>query len=610
MALYISWGGTLAGAVAPQKLYAARTAGGIEVRAPVENRPADERMTPVTFGGMLGWFHHPPARARNVGVVLVPPVGRDWRCSYRPLQALANHLASEGIVTLRYDHLGTGDSLGLSDPAADAVPVWLDGIDRAVAELRDHAGVAEVVLIGLRIGATLAMARPRDIDGAVLLAPVLSGRSWLQQLRFSNGNGLGRTADWDEGLDTELQLSTATLAGIERMKLKSAPGAGPILIAAQNKLIANFAAQLAASRTGVEAIDFPGFNQLFLEPEFSLAPIEVIDRVRRWLDAEFGLALGGQAGWRAPPPAVLKAHGVIERVVTFGPGLRGMLCEPEVGRGENCAALICGSGCDPRAGPGGFSAYAARGLASAGVASLRFDFGGIGDSDPPSGGRPVHPYETPREQDLEAAIRVLAANGYETVSTVGICSGAYHAIRAAWRFPAVLRAFAINPIKITWNPRDSIDFSWGVGEFSHPTSHYAKALLSPKAWREAWRRKLRLSTAVAVFSDRLRSRIKGLIERRLARSPLNQMKQFLSRGGRVFFLMGERDGSREEIETHFGREAALLSGGRNAMLVVNPIIDHAMLHQRSRQLVLDELTQWLVHKPRPTCSDDPGAMPQ
>jgi len=56
----------------------------------------------IAFEGHAGWLHTPDAdRAREVGVVVCSPLGRDARCAHLPLRLLAEDLASAGVVTLR-----------------------------------------------------------------------------------------------------------------------------------------------------------------------------------------------------------------------------------------------------------------------------------------------------------------------------------------------------------------------------------------------------------------------------------------------------------------------------------------------------------------------------
>ena len=140
-------------------------------------------MQPIAFERMLGWLHTPRGHNTGVGVVMVSALGRDGRCAYMPTRLFADQLAAAGYPTLRYDHLGTGDSLDLPDGDADALSEWLGGIKHAAEALRADAGVTRVVLGGLRTGASLAAAAAAaasmEADGLLLLAPVLSGRSWF-----------------------------------------------------------------------------------------------------------------------------------------------------------------------------------------------------------------------------------------------------------------------------------------------------------------------------------------------------------------------------------------------------------------------------------------------
>lgn len=68
---------------------------------------------------------------------------------------MANHLAENGFNVLRFDYRGTGDSEGrFEDMRLDD---WLEDIRDASAALVSHAGVSDVVLMGVRLGATLAL---------------------------------------------------------------------------------------------------------------------------------------------------------------------------------------------------------------------------------------------------------------------------------------------------------------------------------------------------------------------------------------------------------------------------------------------------------------------
>jgi len=102
---------------------------------------------------LFGWLHL-PAQAR-AGVVLCRPVGFEALSSRRAYRSLAEQLACAGLVTLRFDYTGTGDSAG--DTAEEvSIATWLSDITAAVDFVR-QTGVSCVGLIGLRLGAMLAV---------------------------------------------------------------------------------------------------------------------------------------------------------------------------------------------------------------------------------------------------------------------------------------------------------------------------------------------------------------------------------------------------------------------------------------------------------------------
>jgi alpha-beta hydrolase superfamily lysophospholipase len=558
-------------------------------------------MTPVAFDGRLGWLHMPLGDNTGVGVVLVSALGRDGRCAYMPMRLLADQLAAAGYPTIRYDHLGTGDSLDLPDPEADALPHWLDGIERAAQRLRIHAGVNRVILGGARTGATLAAISPLPVDGLILLAPVLGGRAWLRRQRFSAGLAKKSegAASEEQPLDAEgLWLSSATVASLADVDLsRLPPPRSQVFLAFQNKPVGDFAAGLAKAGASLRTTDFPGFSEMFLETTVNEPPLELFERVKAWLletfDPQRATGSSGQALPTEPP--VLRPPGAVESLVSFGGSLRGVLCEPEGAGADGPAVLFCNTGGDPRAGSGGFASEAARRLAAQGVASLRFDFAGIGDSPMPGETIRSHVFETPREADADAAVNFLAERGHEVV-VVGTCSGAYHALRTAWRNPKVTGVFAVSPIKVLWRPGDSVSFA--RDEYLYALKAYAAALFRRDAWKLIIQNKVGVGGLFLALSNRLRSRAIGWISRSLGDSPLGRTRRFVRRGGRASFIMGVNDTSLEEIGTYFGAEGAQLKRLPTVSVEVIPDLDHGLARRASRETAMNRLETWLTATPR------------
>lgn len=113
-----------------------------------------------------------------------------------------------------------------------------------------------------------------------------------------------------------------------------------------------------------------------------------------------------------------------QTAVTFGPqsALFGILTEPETSGPDVPVMLLFNSGLLPRQGPHRMNARIARDLAEVGMASLRFDLSGLGDSQAigsESGSR------AQAVRDLKSAMDWLSrTRGTRRFLVFGICSGA------------------------------------------------------------------------------------------------------------------------------------------------------------------------------------------
>lgn len=119
-----------------------------------------------------------------------------------------------------------------------------------------------------------------------------------------------------------------------------------------------------------------------------------------------------------------------ERALRFGrsANLVGILTEPDGGSAPGLpAAVFLNSGILHRVGASRLYVKFARSLAEQGFTSLRFDFSGVGDSEPR---RDALPFEESAVIEASEAMDHLAATkGIERFFLVGLCSGsdvAYH----------------------------------------------------------------------------------------------------------------------------------------------------------------------------------------
>jgi pimeloyl-ACP methyl ester carboxylesterase len=145
-------------------------------------------------GSALYGVHHPPrgSTPRASGVVLCYPFAQEYMRAHRAFRQLSLLLSGEGFHTLRFDYSGTGDSYG--EPQEMSVANWETDLATAIEELMDSAAVDSVWLVGLRLGAALALrasSRP-EVRGVILWDPIVSGHAQLADAHGVNGdNGKG-----------------------------------------------------------------------------------------------------------------------------------------------------------------------------------------------------------------------------------------------------------------------------------------------------------------------------------------------------------------------------------------------------------------------------------
>ena len=140
-------------------------------------------------GEQIFTIRHVPPQAILGAAILVAPVLNEAAKSHLALTLLADRLARNGIVSLRYDHLGMGDSAGsVRDGTLD---VWQAGLDALVDRMASDFPGVPLTVAGIRFGATLAaLSEHEAIDQCVLWDPVTSGSRFVDQLEDHNRNAI------------------------------------------------------------------------------------------------------------------------------------------------------------------------------------------------------------------------------------------------------------------------------------------------------------------------------------------------------------------------------------------------------------------------------------
>lgn len=132
---------------------------------------------------LYGVLESPSGRPRKTGVLLLQPGLQEYMRSHWAFRSLGGALAARGFPTLRFDYRGTGDSAG--EPEATSFEACVDDARVAAEELRDAGMVQDVTLIGMRLGAAIALRAAQKLAFAkrlLLWNPIVTGRAYLAEL--------------------------------------------------------------------------------------------------------------------------------------------------------------------------------------------------------------------------------------------------------------------------------------------------------------------------------------------------------------------------------------------------------------------------------------------
>ncbi len=592
---------------------------------------------PVILNDCFGWLHAGPhRRGAGIAVLLLPGLNRDALDAHQPLRVLADAFAGAGYPTLRFDYPGTGDSCDVTGPeggehgpaehcVSEHWAVWQQSVQDAASWLRRATGARQLVICGLRLGAmlaTLAAARRDDVAALVLLAPVLRGQSYMRQLQMEAR--LQRNADpaaspmpshrqgpaegKPEGLEFhELQLSAATVARIARVDLRRVVLARgqPVAIFAQSasSLLADCVQVWTGQGVAVASAGFDGLEPLLRhnqETEGSPADFSaILDWVRRAAPVQPASLPRITTGMPPGASALLAGPGWRETPLLFGPDERlfGMLCRPDNGHTDR-AVVICNTGRDPHYGFARFGVGFARGLARAGIAALRIDFSGLGDSiGAPGREDVVSPmFETDRTADIGAAIDRLHAIGFRRFALHGLCAGAYHALHGALADRRVDTLLLVNMPVFLWRAGDTVDF---VHRKALAPGRYLRRIGRTEIWQRLLQGRLDLAGILRAQRVRLSERLRGAwsdLAARFGGPPpetfaRQAMAELSRRGVRTLFLFAPEDDGISAVEQEFGPRGAGLADGASMRVVAG--LDHMLSGPAMRLMAADLMLDFL-----------------
>jgi alpha-beta hydrolase superfamily lysophospholipase len=582
---------------------------------------------------LFGWLHRPKAGAKaDLGLVVCKPFGYEAVCSHRSLRAFAEAAAALGVPTLRFDYSGTGDSAEL-DSHADQLAVWTRDVVAAVSELQRRTGVKRICLLGFRLGAllaTLAAGECRAVSSLILIAPTIKGRRYLRELRTTRlAASIGADADPAAGMAGAMEvsgflLSAATLASLEQVDLttRGAPPVADALVIDGSSLPGSraWAEQLSALGVPTQYLSLPGLIEMIMTaPQFAMIPQEMVAAMRarllQLLPARPGAGNTDAARYAdvLPVPAITAMsltddasprHAVVtERPVFFTSDtvLFGILTEPHTEEKRRRAVILLNAGADNHTGANGMYVELARQWARRGYVVLRMDLAGIGDSATRPG-RPDNEVFPPGAlDDIRTATEFLRSR-YRAgdITIFGLCSGAYHALRAAVAGIPVNRILMVNPQNYFWKEGMTLD-TLQIAEVVRNPGVYRQKMFSAAAWKRLFTGNVNILRIARIYLQRplldLESMLRNLVRRMHVHLPYDlgwELREIAARGVRIVFVFARGEPGVDLLKIEAGYVVKQL-GERCRVHVVDGA-DHVFSQSKPREVLTKILSDELFSR--------------
>ena len=605
----------------------------------VRNAPL-ERAQPLYFDlddrTLFGWLHAPLIRGdaprRDAwGLVVCKPFGYEAICAHRPLRVIAEQAAAAGIPTLRFDYVNSGDSEDL-DPDADQISAWTADIVGAIEALKQRARVTRVCVLGVRLGALLATlaAQQTRVDALILIAPTVSGRRYLREFKATRlasamlreqspsraATVATRAVDTREDSQMEVAgfaISAATVAALEKVELATlarAPAPRMLILDARGFTAARtWATMLGTREVQLTYKELPGpMEMVMTAPQFGLSGQEVIaaveDYLRELLEAppvplpEVGRApdapffrdepLGSRRGWFVEAPVVIPSE-----VALFG-----ILTRPRPEEGRHRAVILLNAGADYHIGPGRMYVSLARGWARHGYSVLRLDLAGLGDSDARAGQAHDVVFANEALEDIRAAIHFLRTeHGIRDITLAGLCSGAYHALRAGMEGLPVNRILMVNPLNF-FSDKDAQQSELKLAEVVRVPNRYRERLFSFHHWTLLLRGRVSFWRIFTIYLQRLSLALESgardllrALHVRLSRDLGWELEKIASRGVSMVFVFARGEPGYELLKLQAG--SALRRLGSRCRIHIIDSGDHIFGRSGPRSILESILSEEL-----------------
>ena len=383
---------------------------------------------------LFGWIHHTGHSSYNTAAIICSPVGKESNHTHRTVRHTADSLALAGVPTLRFDYFSTGDSNG-TEFDQNIVEHWLTDIRSASQFLKTQTNCKKIIIVGIRIGATLAASLSSELDFEliVLWYPVYRGKRFFRELEITahtSIDGLDKSLPYFESAgflmtkETENEIKALNIL-TENIKVQKKV---LLLEHDENNDSEKFRSKLNAENILFDHLYVDGMEEMFTLPHLNQVPFETIEIIQSWV--KNNLEFSGEVKisldlidsqiltFKYPDDYFEKALIFNEEKKLFG------IYTKSKKKNFKPVVLILNTGADHHIGSNRLSVFLSRQLGEIGYDTFRIDLSGLGDSIVTDINLENVLFKKSTGDDIKTAVDFLQ-NNFENRSVVlfGVCAG-------------------------------------------------------------------------------------------------------------------------------------------------------------------------------------------
>jgi len=344
------------------------------------------------------------------------------------------------------------------------------------------------------------------------------------------------------------------------------------------------------------------------DPHNVIVPQQAVDRMIEWLSAVAPKTLSSaprSGGLRrsAPMPAGADTK-VTERLLQSDGDARpfGIVTHPLGALATTRLVFLLNAGSVHHVGPSRLYVELARDWARQGITVVRFDLPGIGDSDPHPGAPANMPYPPTAVTDIGRFVGdVQAEAGAGRPFVLGLCSGAYHALKSALEAQAAA-VVLINPLTFYYSSDQSLDYP--EHRVLDDVNRYRRSVLQVHAWRKLFTGRVDVSHLTTVLRRRLGSQLDGqwrelarALGLKLAQDLGSDLNAIAKRGTQLHFVFSRGDPGLELLRIQAGAVVGRLMRSNRLSVSVIDGADHTFTARAPRTMLQRLLTQVVLSDP-------------